>query len=66
MDIKFPDVTVNLVGGDGNVFAVVGAVTKALKRAGHPAAAQEFRDAAFASESYDDVLQLCMATVNVE
>ncbi len=55
-----------LSGTDGNVFAVIGAVCKALRRAGQPDKAQEFRDKAHASGSYDAVLQLCFEYVEVE
>jgi hypothetical protein len=32
-DIKYPDIEVELVGRDGNAFAIMGAVSKALRRA---------------------------------
>lgn len=64
-DVKFPDVTVELIGRDGNVFSIIGAVTKALKRAGHPDAALDFANAAMDSGSYDDVLALVQRTVEV-
>ena len=66
MDVKFPDVTVQLTGEDGNVFGVIGRVAKALKRAGHVEGAAEFTAAAFASKSYDEVLRLAMQTVEVQ
>ena len=50
---------------DGNVFAIIGAVSKALKRAGLPEAAKEFAAKAMSSESYDAVLQLCFDYVDV-
>lgn len=31
---KFPDIEVNLIGQDGNAFAVLGAVKSALRRGG--------------------------------
>ena len=65
MEAKFPEVVVQLTDQDGNAFAVIGAVAKALKRAGKPDAAKEFTDAAFKCGSYDEVLQLCMKTVEV-
>lgn len=65
-EVLYPNVTVKLVGEDGNAFAVIGAVSKALKKAGEVEAAKEFTDKAFQSESYDALLQLCMKTVNVE
>ena len=49
---------VRLTGTDGNVFAVIGAVAGALKRAGLDAEAREFTSKAFASESYGEVLML--------
>ncbi len=64
-DIKFPDVEVELSDTDSNVFSIIGKVKKALKRAGHHEAAQEFSDEAMRQESYDDVIQLAMRTVDV-
>lgn len=58
--------TVKLIGEDGNVFAIIGAVSKALKRAGQPEKAEEFRKRAFASESYGKVLTLMQEYVEVE
>ena len=34
MNIKYPDIKVKLLGEDGNAFAIMGAVSKALKNAG--------------------------------
>lgn len=55
-----------LSGTDGNVFAIIGNVAKALRRAGQREAEAEFRRRALASESYDAVLQLCHDYVEVE
>lgn len=33
-EVKYPEVKVKLVGNDGNAYAIMGAVQKALKRAG--------------------------------
>ena len=61
------DVSVTLVGEDGNAFAIIGRVQKALKAGGvDPEAVAQFQADAFASESYDALLQLVMRTVNVE
>ncbi len=54
-----------LVGTDGNVFAIIGTVSKCLKKAGLKDQAKEFQDKAFTAKSYDEVLQLCMEYVNV-
>lgn len=55
-----------LAGTDGNVFAVIDNVSKALKKAGQSEKAKEFQNRAFASSSYDEVLRLCFEYVDVE
>ena len=62
---KYPDVRVRLTGKDGNAFAVIGAVTAALKRAGVPQAERDafFREAT--SGDYDHLLATAMAWVDV-
>ena len=47
-DVKYPDVTVELEGVDGNAFAVMGVVSRALKQAGHRDAVDAFRKEAMA------------------
>jgi hypothetical protein len=54
-----------LVGTDGNVFSVIGTVSKCLKKAGQAAMAKEFCDRAMTSGSYDEVLRLCFEYVEV-
>lgn len=49
---------VKLVGEDGNVFNIIGRVSRALKKAGQPDQAKEFQEKAFSAKSYDEVLQL--------
>lgn len=65
-DVKFPDVTVKLIGGDGNAFAILGSCKKAIQRAHGSEAASRWFDAAQRSESYDQLLSFCMETVEVE
>ena len=55
-----------LVGTDGNVFAIIGNVSRVLKRAGQSDKASEFQKRAMSSGSYDDVLALCFEYVEVE
>ena len=62
---RYPGVTVKLLGGTGNVFGIIGAVARALTAEVGPDAAAEFNRAAFSAGSYDEVLQLCMRTVDV-
>ena len=52
-----------LIGTDGNVFAIIGKVSHTLKRAGQREQAQEFTDKAMKCGSYDEVLQLLMEYV---
>lgn len=46
---------VKLIGENGNVFNVIGRVSKALKDAGMAEKADEFRKKAFGAGSYDEV-----------
>ena len=62
---KYPDVTVKLAGSDGNAFAIIGSVAEALRKAGLREAADAFRREAYDSNSYGDLLQLAMRTVDV-
>jgi hypothetical protein len=55
-----------LVGEDGNVFSIIGRVSKALKRAGLEVQAKEFTSKAITSHSYDEVLRLCFEYVDVK
>ena len=58
--------TCQLSGEDGNVFSVIGRVSKALKRAGQPDKAKEFSGKALSAGSYDEVRRLCFDYVEVE
>ena len=64
-DVKYPNVTVTLVGEDGNAFAILGAVSRALKKADVPKPEiNQFMDEA-ESGDYDHLLQTCMKWVDV-
>jgi len=54
-----------LIGEDGNVFNIIGRVSKALKKAGYEEQAKEFIEKAFNSESYDAVLALAQNYVDI-
>lgn len=64
---KFPktDITVKLVGTDGNAFALIGKVRQALRRGGYGELVEEFTKEA-TSGDYDHVLQTIMEYVDVE
>lgn len=55
-----------LIGTDGNVFAIIGTVSNCLNKAGFKKEASEFKNRAFSSKSYDDVLQIVTKYVEVE
>lgn len=59
-------VIVKLVGTDGNVFSIIGKVSKALERGGYPELAKEYREKCFAAKSYDEVLQWTLRYVVAE
>lgn len=66
MEIKYPNITVKLVGEDGNAFAILGRVIREMKRAGVPKLEQDaFRDEA-TSGDYDHLLQTCMRWVDCD
>jgi len=54
-----------LVGTNGNVFALIGTVTKCLRRSGQGEKIKELRERALKCESYDAVLQLISEYVEV-
>jgi hypothetical protein len=62
---KYPDVHVQLSGRDGNAFAIIAAVVRALQIAGETAAANDFTSDAFSCPSYDGLLRLAAQTVDV-
>lgn len=63
-NVLYPDVTVQL--DDGNAFAIIAKVRKALRRQVGIEEAEAFQTQAARSKSYDELLQLVMATVDVD
>lgn len=66
MEVKYPDVSVKLVGEDGNIFSIIGRISKALRRAGHSDVVEEFQKEITSSSSYDEALGVAMKWVEVE
>ena len=64
MEPRYPDVEVQLTGEDGNAFAIMGAVTRALRRAGYSDKIEEYQKEA-TSGDYDNLLQVTMKWVTV-
>lgn len=64
--VRFPHVSVNLTGHDGNAWAVIGTVRAAMKRAGvEKSDIDEYMTAAMAGD-YNNLLRVTMETVEVE
>lgn len=63
-DIRYPDVVVQLTGEDGNAFAILGTVGRALRQAGHGDDAAEFFAEA-TNGDYQHLLWTCMRWVTV-
>lgn len=63
---KHPEITVKLVGEDGNAFAILGRMQRAMRRARLPdAEIQAFVDEAMEGD-YDHLLATCTNWVTVE
>ena len=64
-EIRYPDITVQLTGNDGNAFMIIGAVSRALRR--HGVGKEEID--AFTKEAmsgdYNHLLATCMKWVDV-
>jgi hypothetical protein len=58
-------VTVQLIGTDGNAFALIGKVAAALRTQVGPEASRAFIKEATAQHSYDDLLAFIQRTVEV-
>lgn len=65
MEPQFPDIEVKLTGQDGNAFAVMGAVTKAMRKAHVPKADIDQYMADAMSGDYDHLLRVTCETVTV-
>jgi hypothetical protein len=66
LDVKYPDVTVQLSGEDGNALAMISRVRRALKKGGAKAEAIARFSAEATSGDYDNVIATCGRWVNVE
>jgi exosome complex RNA-binding protein Rrp42 (RNase PH superfamily) len=66
MIVKHPEVTVHLLGEDGNAFSIIGNVTAALRRAKVPENEIEEYMAEAMSGDYNEVLQTTMRWVDVD
>tara|TARA_R110002110_G_scaffold315391_1_gene528503 strand:- start:195 stop:398 length:204 start_codon:yes stop_codon:yes gene_type:complete len=66
IEVKYPNVSVTLVGTDCSALAVVGAVIRALRKAGVAPRAIDDYQAEALSGDYNHLLSVTMETVEVE
>ena len=65
MEVKYPEIEVQLTGESGNAFAIIGRVSKALGQADVPKEVIAMFRAEATSGDYDHVLQTAMRWVEV-
>ncbi len=63
--VKYPHITVRLVGEDGNAFAIMGRVSMAMRRAKVPPQEVKNFTEECMSRDYDHLLQTVMKWVNI-
>jgi hypothetical protein len=63
--LPLTNATVQLTGEDGNAFAILARVSRAIRRSNHPELAESFLQEATAGD-YDHLLVTCMRYVTVE
>ena len=63
---KYPDITVQLVGKDGNAFNILGICRRAMKRARLPESEIEAFTQEATSGNYDHLLATCLDWFEVE
>lgn len=65
MNTRYPEIEVQLTGEDGNAFAILAAVKRALRKADvGPEQISEFREQAMSGD-YDNLLRVVMNWVSV-
>lgn len=65
MDIRYPDISVQLTGRDGNALAIIAAVADALRREGVSAEDIDTFRAEAMSGDYDRVIRTVLAWVEI-
>jgi hypothetical protein len=64
--VKYPDISVRLVGEDGNAFAILGRVTRAMRRARLPKSEIDTFMQEATAGNYDALLCTVMRWVNCD
>lgn len=65
IDVKYPEIEVELIGQDGNAFYILGAVSRALRRAGVSSEEIDQFNKEATSGDYDHLLQTAVKWVSV-
>jgi hypothetical protein len=65
MEIKYPKVTVKLLGENGNAFVLIGLTATAIRQGVGNQEAKDFADEAMSQTSYDELLAYIQRTVHV-
>lgn len=65
MVIKHPEITVRLVGQDGNIFNLMSIVANSLRKNGFVEEVQDFITEVTSSQSYHEALAVMMRWVDV-
>ena len=67
MQVKYPNVTVKLIGEDGNAFSIMGRVCQEMEKAGISSEeCDSYMQEAMNQENYDAFLAFTMKCVNVK
>lgn len=64
--VEYQKTPCKLIGEDGNIFSILGRVSRTLKEDGKEEQAKEVRERVMASSSYGEALQIIMEYVEVE
>jgi hypothetical protein len=66
MDVKYPNITVKLIGQDGNAFSILGIVNKALKKNKVSQEEIDLFNKEATNGDYNHLLQIVMKWVSVD
>lgn len=66
-EVKYPEITVELIGQNGNIFNLIGICTKAMRRAKvSMEECNHFVDEVTSAKNYNEALAVIMRWVDVE
>lgn len=66
-EVKYPEITVQLTGQDGNIFGLIGICTRAMRRANvSMEECNHFVDEVTSAKNYNEALAVIMRWVDVD